>query len=59
MGGALGFYGFSSVGADLVEYSRTLTDGEPLSLEAFDKSREFFLNSLNSELKKIEGGTNG
>jgi signal transduction histidine kinase len=59
MGGALGFYGFPSAGSDLVEYSRTLSDEVPLSLEDFENSRTSFLTTLNSELEKIEGGSNG
>jgi signal transduction histidine kinase len=59
MGGALGFYGFSSVGSDLIEYSRTLSRGEIPELEAFEKSKQRLISALKLEEAKTEGESHG
>ncbi len=59
IGGALGFYGFATIGADILEYSRTVTDEVIPSQESFEITKNHFLAELRNELSKIEGVSNG
>ncbi|CAN2228466.1 BaeS Signal transduction histidine kinase [Candidatus Nanopelagicaceae bacterium] len=59
MGGALGFYGFSSAGTELLEFSRSIPKDRELTQSEYEESRGNFLSKLRVELKKIEGERNG
>ena len=58
-GGSLGFYGFSTLSSDLIEYSRTLRDTDDLPEDQFIKSRDYFLTELSKEAENIGGSHNG
>jgi signal transduction histidine kinase len=59
IGGALGFYGFADIGANLLEYSRTLSNEEPPAKESFEESRKNFLTQLRLEAKNLSGVEHG
>jgi hypothetical protein len=59
MGGALGFYGFSTASSDLLEFSRTLSESEAMAQTFFEESQSIFLTQLKRELRIIEGDVNG
>lgn len=59
MGGALGFYGFTTAGSDLVEYSRTLVEGIPPSYGDFEIVKRTFLEALKIEDRKNGGISHG
>ena len=58
-GGSLGFYGFSTLSSDLIEYSRTLRDTDDLPEDQFIKLRDYYLTELSKEAENIGGSQNG
>ena len=59
IGGSLGFYGFASVGSNLVEFSRTLSDTDDLPEDQFIKLRDHYLAELSKEADNIRGESIG
>jgi signal transduction histidine kinase len=58
MGGAIGFYGFEVEGQELVEFSRSLTDGE-VEGALFTSEKSRLLNRLSQASERIGGNANG
>jgi signal transduction histidine kinase len=58
MGGAIGFYGFEAEGQELVEFSRSLLDGE-VGSATFTSEKSRLLNLLRQASERIGGSVNG
>ena len=59
IGGSLGFYGFDSIGLDLVEFSRSIAEVKNIAEDEFIKHRGYFLSALGKELAVIKGASDG
>jgi hypothetical protein len=58
IGGAIGFYGFESEGAEILNYSRALSVEESL-IESFELDKAHLLELLKSALERVSGSNNG
>lgn len=58
MGGAIGFYGFEGEGRELVEFSRSLPDGE-VDIKLFTSEKARLLNLLNRAVASTGGDGDG
>lgn len=59
IGGSLGFYGFDSIGLELVEFSRSIAEVKNLAEDEFINHRNYFLGALGRESAVIEGASDG
>lgn len=57
IGGAIGFYGFHTQGAELLQYSRSLTTDTP-DVASFVKDHVRLISLLRAELNRIKGDEN-
>lgn len=58
IGGAIGFYGFESEGAEILNYSRGLSVEDSL-IENFELDKARLLGLLNAALERVSGSDNG